>query len=74
MEHTYLTLYKLMQKHYDNIREFSKVSRIQQRKLHRLFQGKRKPNLEEIDRMADALQITPMKLVHIFLEERSPNG
>lgn len=42
-------------------------------KLNRITNGQQEPNLEELMAMADKFEMSATDLIHIFLQNKSPN-
>lgn len=58
---------------FDSEAQFARAMGWERQRVNKLSNGVRQPNLEEVDTMAKALCVSPMELMYIFLENKSPN-
>ena len=58
---------------YDSESALAKKINWDKRKLNRITNGKKEPNIEEINTLANALNTNVADIVHIFLQYKSPN-
>lgn len=58
---------------YDSEAEFAKAVGWQKQKVNKITNGKKEPNLTEINAMANALKVPMDDIAQIFLRYLSPN-
>lgn len=58
---------------FDSESAFARAIGWSRQTVNKLSNGKRQPNLGEIEALAKALDVSEMDLIHIFLANESPN-
>lgn len=63
----------LIYANFDSEAEFARKLNWPRQKVHKISNGVKQPDLQEIDEMSKTLDVPPNELLQIFLDYKSPN-